>query len=250
VAHRHNVAELAASLDEDPAREREVVAAFTRRRVDGLIVVPAGDDQSYLLEEARAGTSIVFVDRPPRFFDADVVLTDNHAGARVGVRHLVDRGHRRIAILGDLARIYTARERLAGAHLALEEAGLGASTSLVSRDLRDAEVAREATLALLAEPDPPTAIFAAQNLITIGALRALHEVGRHHDVALVGFDDFSLADLVEPAVTVVAQDPKRIGELAAEELFRRIDGDGSPRREHVVPTRLIERGSGEIPPPS
>jgi LacI family transcriptional regulator len=93
---------------------------------------------------------------------------------------------------------------------------------------------------------PPTAIFAAQNLLTIGAVRALRRLGLHHKVALVGFDDVELADTLDPGVTVVAQDPAAIGRTAAEHLLRRLDGDAGPPRTVVVPTRLVVRGSGEI----
>ena len=85
--------------------------------------------------------------------------------------------------------------------------------------------------------------------MTIGALRALRRLGAERSVALVGFDDFPLADLVTPGVTVVAQDPTAIGKLAASVLFSRLAGDTSPTRLHVVPTTLVRRGSGEIPPP-
>ena len=115
-------------------------------------------------------------------------------------------------------------------------------------DLTEEDAARQALLRLLDGPTPPTAVFSAQNLLTIGALRALRERGVHHDVALVGFDDIVLADLLEPAVTVVAQDPRAIGELAAERLFARLSGDGTPERVYTVPTTLITRGSGEIAP--
>jgi LacI family transcriptional regulator len=99
---------------------------------------------------------------------------------------------------------------------------------------------------LLGSDDPPTALFSGQNLITIGTVRALRRLGRHRDVALVGFDDFPLADLLEPGVTVVAQDPAAMGRTAARALFERIDGDTGPPREFMIPTRLIPRGSGEI----
>jgi len=91
-------------------------------------------------------------------------------------------------------------------------------------------------------------VFAAQNVLAIGAFTALRRLGRRGDIALVGFDDFPLADLLDPGVTVVAQDPLAMGRLAAEILFRRLDGDRTPSATHVVPTRLIERGSGEIRP--
>src|ERR1700716_3130651 len=114
VALRRGVLVFAGSSDEDAARERSLVAEFTSRRVDGLIIVPASHDHSYLLSERRAGTAIVFVDRPPSFLDAGTVLTDNEAGVRRGVRHLISHGHRRIGYLGDMQSIATAAMRHQG----------------------------------------------------------------------------------------------------------------------------------------
>jgi len=250
VARARGVAVLAGSLDETPQRERELVAAFTSRRVDGLIMMPTGSDHGYLLPERRAGTPIVFVDRSPGLLEADVVLADNRAGAQMGVGHLIARGHRRIGFLGDLARIATAEERHAGYRDAMRRAGLAASAEHVVRDASTADFAEAATTALLRGADPPTALFTAQNLVTIGALKALRRLGLQREVALVGFDDFLLADLLDPPVTVVAQDPHTMGEWAAKRLFRRTDGDASPFTTEVVPTRLVVRGSGEIAPPT
>ena len=102
VARARGVIVLAGSLDEDAERERQLALAFIARRVEGLIVVPAGSDQSYLANESRSGMAIVFVDRPPMHLDADVVVSADRSGAADGVRHLVSFGHRRIAFLGDL----------------------------------------------------------------------------------------------------------------------------------------------------
>lgn len=248
VARARGVAVLAGSLDEDPRRERELVAAFTSRRVDGLIMMPTGLDHSYLLAERRAGTAMVFVDRPPGLADADVVLTDNRAGAQTGVAHLIAAGHRRVGFIGDLARIATAQERYEGYLDAVRLAGLPLAHQHAVRDATTVEAAEAAATGLLTGPDPPTALFAAQNLVTIGTIRALRRLGCQREVALVGFDDFLLADLVDPPVTVVAQDPSLIGQKAAHRLFRRTDGDTSPGGTEVVPTTLVVRGSGEIPP--
>jgi LacI family transcriptional regulator len=249
VARSRGVAVLAGSLDEDPQRERELVAAFSSRRVDGLVIMPTGDDHSYLLAERRAGTPMVFVDRAPGRIDGDVVLADNRAGAQNAVAHLISAGHRHIGFLGDRVRIATAQQRHAGFLDAMAAAGLTVSARDEVHDAVTVETAEAATSALLGGPHPPTALFTAQNLITIGALQALRRMGRQHEVAMVGFDDFRLADLLDPPVTVVAQDPHTIGRLAAEHVFRRMDGDTSPYVTEVVETRLIARGSGEIPPP-
>jgi LacI family transcriptional regulator len=241
---------VAGSVDEDPERERALIREFVARRVDGLIVAPAAADQSYLLADRRAGTALVFIDRPPNHLDADVVVAANGPGATDGVRHLIASGHRRIAFLGDLSSISTASERYAGYVDAVERAGLSVDETMVRRDLRSSEAARAAVEDLLRLPVPPTAIFAAQNVLGIGAFAGLRGLHRQFDVALVGFDDFPLADLLDPGVTVVAQDPAAIGRLAAETLFRRLDGDRSPSTVQVVPTQLIVRGSGEIGPPA
>lgn len=248
VAVARGVLVLAGSSDEDGDRERRLVSAFASRRVDGLIIQPSSPDHSYLLTERRAGTAIVFVDRPPAFLDADTVLTDNTAGTRRGVRHLVEQGHRRIAYLGDLHTIATARERHRGYVDELAAQGIELDQRLVRLDLRGIEKAEAATIELLANVESPTALFTAQNLITIGAFRVLRRMGLHRRIALIGFDDILLADLLEPGITVIAQDPAAIGQTAAEVLFRRLDGDRSPAEHHIVPTRMITRGSGEIAP--
>ncbi len=249
VARARGVAVFAGSLDEDPVRERELVAAFSSRRVDGLLVMPTGDDHAYLARERQAGTPFVFVDRSPGQLDADVVLSDNRDGARTGVEHLVAHGHRRIGFLGDLLRISTATERYDGYLDAMRAAGLPVARRKAVHTAVTVGAAEAAAVGLLQSDDPPTALFTAQNLVTIGALRALRRLGVHREVALVGFDDFPLADLLDPPVTVVAQDPHTIGRLAAERLFHRIDGDGGAYVTEVVRTRLVTRGSGEIPPP-
>jgi LacI family transcriptional regulator len=248
LALERGVLVLAGSSDEDGMRERELVAAFTSRRVDGLVIVPASHDHSYLMSERRAGTAIVFVDRPPEFLDVDSVLTDNKAGVRRGVRHLINQGHRRIGYLGDLPTIATASIRHQGYIEELAAHDIPVDESLVRLGLRGEENAEAAAGEMLALSRPPTAFFGGQNLITVGVYRALWRLGLRQRIALVGFDDIELADLLEPAITVIAQDPAAIGRTAAELLFRRLDGDRSPSVHHLVATRLIIRGSGEVRP--
>ncbi len=248
VAMSRGVVVFSASLDEDPARERELVRIFSARRADGLILAPAGTDQSYLAKEVAGGMPIVCVDREPRGIALDSVTTTNTTGAAEAVRHLVRHGHRRIAFLGDARRIVTAQERFQGYLDALSGMRLPHLPGLVVHDVGDSALADGAASTLLTRPEPPTAIFAAQNLVTIGVIRALRRLGLERSVALVGFDDFPLADLTSPGITVVAQDPIGIGRTAASLLFSRLAGDTSPPGAHVVPTTLIRRGSGEIAP--
>jgi LacI family transcriptional regulator len=247
-ARDHDVLVLAASLDEDAQRERELTRRLIDRRVDGLIVMPAGSDQRYVMAEQEAGTAFVFIDRPATPLLADSVVSDNRGGARAGAEHLLGTGRRRLAYLGDDLAIPTAVERFRGFCEALDAAGLVPDERLVLHGLRTAERARSAALELL-DHDPPEAFFASQNLVTVGVVEALHELGAQHEVALVGFDDIAQGALLRPGVTVVAQDPAAIGRLAAQRLFDRLGGDDSPPALHTIPTRLVVRGSGELPLP-
>jgi LacI family transcriptional regulator len=249
VAHDRNVMIFAGSVDEDPQRERALINAFTTRQADALVVVPASSNQRYLASEINAGTPVVFIDRPPVGVNADAVLVDNHAGAAEAVHHLVAHGHRDIAYLGDLQSIVTARQRFLGFKEALSDHGIRPSPDHIFHDLHTELDAQRVALGLLTGQAPPTALFTSQNLVTIGTVRALRELNRQDQVALVGFDDFPLADLLQPPVTVVAQDPSAMGRLAASLIFRRLDGEDWEPTTHYVPTRLIRRGSGEIPGP-
>lgn len=248
VARERDMLVFAGSSDEDPVREQEVLAALVSHQVDGLIVVSSDHGHGELLmERRRSGLPMVFLDRPAPVPEIDSVTTDNRIGACAAVRHLAARGHRRIAFLGDLHSIWTAGERERGYLDGLAAAGLPVHPEIVRRDVRSGDQALQTALELFAAADPPTALFTAQNLITVGAVRALRQLGLQHRVALAGFDDVQLADLLDPPVTVVAQDPPELGRTAARLLLSRLDGEDGPARHVVVPSRLVPRGSGEIP---
>jgi LacI family transcriptional regulator len=236
------------SCEEDPERERELVQALLRRRVDALLLVPASRDHAYVRETA-AGTPVVFLDRPPVGLEADCVLLDNLGGARTAVEHLLAHGHERIAVIGDAYELYTAAERLAGYRQALAAAGVPVREELVRLGTHDAAQAEAVVRELLELPPDrrPTALFAGNNRNAVGALRALR--GAEQQLALVGFDDFELADLLAVPATVVRHDSQRMGAYAAALAFERLDGAEHPARTVVVPTELVIRGSGEVPPP-
>jgi LacI family transcriptional regulator, galactose operon repressor len=239
VARRHGRQVLTGSSDEDPDRERELSLEFCARRVDGLIVIPAGTRHGYLMPEIASGTPVVFVDRPAGDVVADTVLVDNVAGAAAAVTHLAQHGHRTIAFLGDAPSIFTATERLSGFREGCARAGISFDEQMVAMGPHTA-----ATVAAALDRTGATAVITGNNRITVLTLRVL--AGTTNRPALVGFDDFELADLLDPPVTVVSLDPAELGKAAAELLFARLDGDREPPRRIVLPVRLTPRGSGEV----
>jgi LacI family transcriptional regulator len=247
IARANDLLVISGCSDEDPERERNLIRSLCERRVDGLLVVPSGNDHRYLISEINMGTPAVFIDRPPEeALEADVVLIDNVGGARAAVAHLIEHGHRRIACLSDLPDIFTASERLRGYEEALREHGVPLERSLVRAGQHDVVGAEAAMAELLALGDPPTAVFTGNNRLTVGALRAIQAAGA--GTALVGFDDLELADMLATPVSVVAHYPAEMGRRAAELLCRRMAGEELPPQREVLPTYLIARGSGELPP--
>ncbi|HEU6439746.1 MAG TPA: LacI family DNA-binding transcriptional regulator [Terriglobales bacterium] len=244
VAIRHNAVVIIGSSGENATRERELVINLLHRPVDGLIVVPAGGDHLYLEPERRLGAQVVFLDRSGGNIEADAVVLDNLGGAKRAVDHLIRRGHRRVGFVGDSATVRTAVDRLEGYKAALAEAGITYDPELVRLGSSAVEKAETAAGQLLALEDPATAIFAGNNRQCVGVLRAIRAA--HRPTAVVGFDDFELADLLPIPVSVIAYDPAELGRAAAELLFSRMAGDARPPQRIVIPTRLIQRGSGEI----
>jgi LacI family transcriptional regulator len=229
-----------ASSDEEPARERELIGEFVDRQVRALILVSTITDHSDLTTVQARGIPVVFVDRPGVGIDADSVLLDNRQGAHDATAHLIAAGHTAIGFIGDLSRLETHRERLAGFEDAMRAASLDPGR-WVRHDAHDVATALEEVRTLLSQPDAPTALFTSNNRITIGALRAMIELDRWP--ALVGFDDFELADVL--GVTVVAHDPVEMGRTAARLALGAIQRRHGELSHIVLPTRLVERGSGE-----
>lgn len=236
----HGMQLTVASSDEEPARERELIGEFVDRQVRGLILVSTITDHSDLSAVQSRGIPVVFVDRPGIGIDADSVLLDNRRGARDAVEHLIATGHTSIGFVGDLSRLDTHRERFAGFQDAMRAASLDAE-HWVRHDAHDVTAALEEVRALLTQPDPPTALFTSNNRITIGAVRAMIELDAWP--ALIGFDDFELADVL--GVTVIAHDPVEMGRTAARLALDAMDRRHEGPTGIVLPTHLVQRGSGE-----
>lgn len=241
---RYNV--VIASSDDNVEQEKELLETLKALSVPGFILAPASSRHSeHIVRLAEAGTPLVLVDRVSSGVRADSVIVDNESGARRAVDYLVGRGHNRVGILTDEARIFTARQRMRGYRAALRKHGIEPEESLVSVSRSTVGAAVDATIRLLRQRRPPTAVFAVDSLLTQGALLAIRSLGLSipYDVSIVGFDDFDLATFVDPQITVVAQPVAEIGTLAARMIVRRLQGGDGPPQTVKLDTKLVERGS-------
>lgn len=242
------------NTDEDPAKEEAYLRALAARRVDGLILAPAGEPHEYLERLVRTGFPIVFLDREVPGLAIPAVVLDSVYSARVAVRHLIRLGHTRIGMVAGRDRISSTTERVDGYREALAEAGIAFDPALLVSGGSRTEGARAATDRLLELRPRPTALFVANNLMTIGAVAAVRARGLDipGDVAVVGFDDFSWADVFRPRLTTIAQPTYELGRTAAELLVRRLAGDLEGPMRVVLRGELIVRescgGAGAIEP--
>lgn len=241
------MAVVVSSVGQDAERERSALEALLRRQISGLIVACASADQAYLAPWQKR-TPMVFVDRPPKGLSGVYVIEDDLAGARKAVTHLAGHGHQRVAFLGISTPITTVLRRLKGYRSAVAELGLDGRPDLICMPTGSAEECAAELVKLLDAPDPPTAVFSATTLCTMALVQALQRAGRG-DIAVVGFGDFPMAEALTPPVTVLDQDPARLGRIAVERLVECIENpQARVRRRTVLPVHLIPRGSGELPP--
>jgi LacI family transcriptional regulator len=197
-------------------------------------------DQSYL-RPWQERTAIVFVDRAPGKLVADSVIEDDEGGGRVATSHLLKRGHRRIAFIGDDYRFRTTALRLKGYTEALSTAGVTTDDDLVHLGETGPEALDSALRRMQALPDPPTAIFSSNARCTLDVIPGLRRIG-WAGVALVSFGDFPMAEALTPPVTVIDQDPAGVGRFAAERLFLRMEEPNRRlRRRTVLPVSLVDR---------
>jgi LacI family transcriptional regulator len=236
---------------------------MTNKRVDGLVVAPSSRLDYDHLAAARASAELVLLDRHLPDLPVDSVLVDNRKGADVGVSHVIACGHRRIALVtgaspGDWAGsdgrvgrhlMSTGRERIQGYRLALRRAGIPVDPAYVRLGDFHREAAGQMALDLLELPEPPTAIFCTDSVITLGVLEALQRAGvkMPEQMSVLGFDDPDWSEVVRPTLTVVNQPVYDLGALAARRVIARIRGDESRPRPHRLPTTLLVRESVTAP---
>lgn len=246
VSRRSSLNIFLSNTDESVEREREQLQVLVGR-VDGVILAPAKEDSDNTGELRRAGVPIVLLDRRLRGADHfDRVMIDNHGGTAQAVAYLVGLGHERIGFISGPLDTTPGRERHEGFVSALEAAGIELDPSLVQMGDFRQESGYQATLRLLGLMVPPTAILASNNLMSMGALRALHRtsVQMPEELSFIGFDDLDLGEEFTPPLSVVSRPMVEQGVLAMRLLGKHIDGGGRSEPQHIVlETRLTPRGS-------
>jgi LacI family transcriptional regulator len=243
-----------ANTDEQIGRERRIVSALRSYRVDGILLASApGNDTSHILSTIQAGIAIVCLDRTMPGVNTDAVLLDNVGGARESVRHLIQSGHKRIAIITGPLKLQTGKERLQGYKQALRDADIAVEPELVLEgNFREESGYRLSTELLQRYSNKPSAILVCNGVMTLGVLKAFEELEIRcpDDIALATFDDLAMDRSFHPFLTAVVQPSYEMGARAATILMDRIEGKlaNSPFTVRVAPTLVIRESSGSSQP--
>jgi LacI family transcriptional regulator len=233
-----------ASNNIDPVKEKKIIRQLEQRRVSGMIIVPFSADYSFM---KASPTPTVFLDRAPDGIEADVVKVDDVFGAHLATEHLIAAGHKNIAVITDTLKIKTNRLRIDGYKAALAKHGITFQEKNVFMGGNTMEDATRITTEILRNTPEVTAIFSSRSAITMGILRTLHERNRH-DIAIISFGDFEMAQVVEPNISVIDHSPRELGRLAAQRVFAKIDGEKFKPEAIMGHLSIIRRGSGELSP--
>ena len=233
------------NTERDTQRELFYVDVLSNRQVDGIIFVAAGDQADSLDFLLHRNMPVVMIDRNLSDVEVDAVLTDNQLGGYLATRHLLELGHTRIACIAGPSSITPSAERIIGYRKALEEAGISYEETLVLRGDYHAQSGMDITKSILSLHPRPTAIFALNDLMALGALRAAAEADCSvpEDLAVVGYDDLAIAHFTNPPLTTIAQPKKAIGVQAINLLVGRMSQKNRPPSRIILPPELIVRRS-------
>jgi len=245
-ASRHGFNVIFCNTDENEAKQDQYLTMLMRRRVDGVLLVPASSSGDAVRALQAQGTKVVILDRRVPGVTVDVVRGASTDGARRLVHHLLALGHRRIAVLSGPRSVSVSNERVIGYRQALSQAHVEVEEALILYGSFTVESGYAMAKAVLATRPWPTALFAANNFIAVGALRALNEsgIGVPEAMSVVMFDDLPITFAPEPFLTVAAQPAYELGKIATSLLLKRIEEPaGEACQEIVLPTELIVRSS-------
>jgi DNA-binding LacI/PurR family transcriptional regulator len=243
-AYANQMSVVLCNTDENPAKQQMYLRVMQAERVAGLIISPTNVNEDFT-ELQQLGIPVILLDRRTDKFETDAVTIDNVGGAYLAVRHLIDLGYERIGTIGGSPHLTTGRERYEGYRKALNAAGLKIDEKLVKIGDFKTDSGYQLAIELIGLPRPPQAIFVANNLMTLGTLRALREnnVCVPDDMALVGFDDMPWSSELCPPLTAVSQPTYELGQETVHLLLRRLANPDAPVRTVTLQPRLIVRES-------
>jgi LacI family transcriptional regulator len=233
------------NTEENRNRESLYVEVLRNKQVDGIIFVATGDQTDAIPQFLRSELPVVLVDRHLPAIQSDEVMLDNHQGGYLAAQHLISLGHRRIGCIAGPSTVTPSTQRVTGYKSALADHGLPVDEALIMRGDFHPGSGWTVTRTLLNVPDPPTAIFACNDMMAIGALRAASECGRRvpADLAIVGFDNIELAAYTTPPLTTIGQPIQNMGRIAAKLIIERIKDRTLPPRCETLPAALVIRDS-------
>jgi len=244
-AYQHNFAVMIGNFDQDERKEKLYLDILQSESMDGLIVAPSHGRDQNIARVMENGYSVVCIDRGLIGMDVDVVKVNNEAGAYGAIDYLIGLGHRKIAHITGHPQIPTTMERVAGYEAAMARNDIEIDDRLIKSSNSDYQSGAALMQELLELPDPPTAVFTANNLLTLGALKTIHKKGLSipDDISIVGFDDMYWSMSLNPPLTAVRQSGYDIGNKAAELLLQRIANPDRQTSSLVLDTELIVRQS-------
>lgn len=233
------------NTENDQNKERLYTEVLERKQVDGMIFVAAGDQTGSLKALIQKKMLVILVDRDFPNLNVDAVISDNYLGGHLATQYLVQLKHKRIACITGPSNINSSAKRVTGYQAALTESGIKLDQNLIVRGDFHPESGRLAALNLLKLPNRPTAIFACNDLMAVGVLRAAAELGLRvpEDLAVIGYDDIELASYTNPPLTTIKQPKLEIGRTVMEILVNRIKNKQSTRFFSSLPVSLVVRGS-------
>jgi LacI family transcriptional regulator len=247
-AFRQDYSVILCNTEGDITRERFYVDILTQKQVDGIIFMGTGDDTSSLLKLLEKNIPVVVVDRELPDIQLDIVLTTNWEGGYEATRHLIDYGHRRIGCITGPSFLTPSAQRMIGYRQALFDAGIPNEQTLVIQGDFHPETGRLAARQLLSLDKPPSAIFVCNDMMAIGVLSLISELGLRipEDVSVVGFDDIELVAYTSPPLTTYAQPKTQMGQTAVTMLLERIRDHSIPDQRTVLPGKLVVRKSSGV----
>jgi DNA-binding LacI/PurR family transcriptional regulator len=244
-AYQQEFAVMIGNFNQDQNKEKLYLDILQSESIDGFIVAPSHGKDQHIMQVIENGYSVVCIDRGLNGMDVDVVKVNNEAGAFGAIEYLIHLGHRKIAHITGHPQIPTTVERVAGYENAMAKHNIEIDARLIKNSKSNYQSGAALMQELLDLADPPTAVFTANNLLTLGALKTIHENGLSipDDISIVGFDDMYWSMSLNPPLTAVRQSGYDIGNRAAQLLLKKIANPDRPTSSVVLDTELIVRQS-------